>query len=113
MRAALVAILPVVAMAAPWSARGETILRARDVRSLHVLEAARNPLTLMISGTAASGTVSVESISTEVRADSLYVLVEIGPAQPRLSPSFEFSVVVPDGITHVRFGPDGDAIWPR
>ena len=113
MRAALVAILPVVAMAAPWSASGETILRARDVRSLHVLELAGNPLTLVVAGTADSGAVSVGSISTEIRGDSLYVLVEIGPVQPRLSPSFEFSVVVPPGIAHVRFGPDGDAIWPR
>jgi hypothetical protein len=112
-RAFLAALLSVVAATASWPAAAEALLRAKDVRSLHVLEAARNPLTLMITGSAASGAVSVESIATEVRGDSLYVLVEIGPAQPRLSPSFEFSIIVPDGIAHVRFGPDGDAIWPR
>ncbi len=100
-------------MMASLPAAGETILHAKDVRSLQVLEAARNPPTLVITGTAANGSSSVENISTEVRGDSLYVFVEIGPAQPRLSPSFEFSVVVPEGVTHVRFGPDGEPIWPR
>ena len=111
MRALIAAFFSVV-IAASELAAAEAILHARDVRSLQVLEAARRPPTLMITGTA-NGAVSVESISTEIRGDSLYVLVEIGPARPRLSPSFEFSVVVPEGIAHVRFGPDGEQIWPR
>ena len=89
------------------------ILSRKDVRTLDVLVASHKPLTLMITGTAADAASSVDGISTQVRGDSLYVLVEIGPAQPRLSPSFEFTVVVPEGIAYVRFGPDGDTIWPR
>ena len=94
-------------MAASLPAAGETILGTKDVRSLHVFEAARSPLTLMITGTAANNAASVEGISTEIRGDSLYVFVEIGPAKPRLPPTFEFSVVVPEGVTYVRFGADG------
>jgi hypothetical protein len=114
MRALLAAILWIAAVAAPLPVAGEpTVLTRKDVRSLQVFEKARSPLTLMITGTAANGSVSVDGIGTEVRGDSLYVYVQLGPAQPRLSSTFEFSVVVPEGVRYVRFGADGETIWSR
>lgn len=113
MRAVLAAVLGIMAIAAALPAAGEpTMLRRKDVQALEVFEAARNPLTLMIAGRAA-GSGSVDSIATEVKGDALYVYVELGAPKPRLSGSFEFTVVVPDGVSHVRFGPDGDTIWQR
>jgi hypothetical protein len=114
MRALLAAVLWVTAIAAlPAMAAEPTVLTRKDVRSLQVFEKKPHPLTLMIAGTAIGGSVSVDGIGTEIKGDSLYVYVELGPAQPRLTGTFEFSVVVPDGVRYVRFGRDGETIWSR
>ncbi len=108
---AAILALSAIAAAMPTEAQS-TVLRRKDVQALHVAVSADSPLTLTLSGVAANSG-SVESIGTRIDGDSLYVLVALGPPKPRLAGTFEFTVVVPEGVDRIRFGPDGELVWQR
>jgi hypothetical protein len=90
------------------------ILEKRDVQFFKVAEVnATSGNMLELSGLAFHSALVVRKLETIKEGNSLIVLIELVPTQPKMSGSFNYKIPIPAGVETVRFGKSREVIWSR
>ena len=93
---------------------GGQIVEAKDIQFLKVEEIpGAKPPKLRLSGLVFKSAMSVQDITAKEEGKRLMVLVRIALARPGTSGSFNYELVVPDGVDEVVFGNERTVVWKR
>jgi hypothetical protein len=89
------------------------VMERKSAMFFKVTELDGSTLVVGISGTSATGYLSVKDISTQRVGSSIDVYVHTFLTRSGTSGNFRFDVPVPLGVNEIRFGNDKVLIWHR